>query len=184
MNSSVNRKTFNNNKLKRKMMTRLQFDFLVNKENNTLTIKREFLAGRKLVWDCYTKSELLDQWFAPKPLTTKTKSMDFREGGHWHYAMVEPSGAEYWGLTEYVQIKPVDFYTTLDAFSNAAGEINKDLPRAKWKVSFTDKSENTLVETVVTYNSLADLESVIQMGLEQGMKLTLEKLDELLVRIK
>ena len=161
----------------------LQFDFLADKEKNTLTIRREFLADRKLVWDCYTKSELLNQWFAPKPLTTKTKSMDFREGGHWHYAMVEPSGTEHWGLTEYVKIKPIDYYTALDAFSNANGEINKDLPRAKWRVTFTKKGENALVETIATYKSLSDLEAVVQMGMEQGMRATLEKLDELLLTL-
>lgn len=159
----------------------LLFDFIADKQKNTLTVRREFKAGRQLVWDCYTQSELLDQWFAPKPLTTKTKSMDFREGGHWHYAMVEPGGTEYWGLTEYVTIKPIDYYTTLDAFSNAAGEINPGLPRAEWLVTFLDKGANAVVETVVTYKSLADLEQVVQMGMEQGMTSTLEKLDELLL---
>ncbi len=166
------------------MKHNLQFDFVADKEKNTLTIRREFLADRKLVWDCYTKSELLDQWFAPKPLTTKTKSMDFREGGHWHYAMVDPSGTEYWGWTDYLKINPTDYYTALDAFCNADGEINKDLPRAAWLVTFLEKGENALVETIVTYKSLSDLEKVVQMGMEQGMIATLEKLDELLLRIK
>ncbi|MGZ3885181.1 MAG: SRPBCC family protein [Bacteroidia bacterium] len=165
------------------MKHHLQFDFLPNKEKNTLTIRREFLASRQLVWDCYTKSELLDQWFAPKPLTTKTKSMDFREGGHWHYAMVEPNGTEHWGWTDYLKIKTTDYYTALDAFCNAEGEINNSLPRATWLVTFTDKGENALVETIVTYKSLSDLEMVVQMGMEQGMTATLQKLDELLLTI-
>lgn len=162
------------------MNSNLQFDFLVDKEKNTLTIRREFLAKRQLVWDCYTKSELLNRWFAPKPLSTKTKSMDFREGGHWHYAMVEPDGKEYWGWTEYVKIQPIDFYTSLDAFSNEEGEINQDLPQAEWLVTFTDIDDNALVETIVTYDSLADLETVIQMGMKEGMIATFEKMDELL----
>jgi uncharacterized protein YndB with AHSA1/START domain len=166
------------------MKHNLQFDFITDKAKNTLTIRREFLADQQLVWDCYTKSELLNQWFAPKPLTTKTKSMDFREGGHWHYAMIDPNGTEYWGLTEYLKIEPIDFYTALDAFTNAEREINKDLPRAEWLVTFSEKDGNALVETVVIYKSLADLETVIQMGMEQGMISTLEKLDELLLTIK
>jgi uncharacterized protein YndB with AHSA1/START domain len=166
------------------MKNNLYFDFTADKVKNTLTIKREFLADRPLVWDCYTKSELLDQWFAPAPLTTKTKSMDFSEGGHWHYAMVEPNGTEYWGLTAYVKIQPIDYYTALDAFSNADGGINEDLPRAEWLVNFTDRGENALVETIVTYKSLSDLETVIQMGMEQGMMATLEKLDQLLLTLK
>ncbi|HSZ72971.1 MAG TPA: SRPBCC domain-containing protein [Cytophagaceae bacterium] len=158
----------------------LLFDFIPDKIKNTLTIKREFMAERQLVWDCYTKSELLDRWFAPAPLTTKTKSMNFQEGGHWHYAMVEPNGTEYWGYIEYLKIVPIDYYLATDAFSNENGDINQDLPRANWKVTFTDHGDNSIVETVVSYESLADLEKVVEMGMEQGMALTLAKLDELL----
>jgi uncharacterized protein YndB with AHSA1/START domain len=166
------------------MKPNLQFDFLADKQTNQLTIRREFLAERQLVWNCYTQSELLDQWFAPKPLSTRTKSFDFRDGGHWHYAMLEPNGNEYWGWMDYVKIQPVDYYTALDAFSNAEGEINESLPRAEWLVTFTKKGDNALVETIVTFKSLADLEAVIQMGMEQGMITTLEKLDELLATLK
>jgi len=165
-------------------MNRLQFYFLVNKDNNTLTIRTEFTAERQLVWDCYTKKELLDQWFAPKPLRTKTKSMDFRNGGHWHYAMIDQDGNEYWGYTEYTKINPIDTYETVDAFCNEAGEINNDLPKAKWLVTFTDKAENSVVETTVFYTSLNDLETVVNMGMQEGMISTLEKLDELLSTIK
>ncbi|MCE4066037.1 SRPBCC domain-containing protein [Chryseobacterium gleum] len=165
------------------MKHHLQFDFLADKEKNTLTIRREFMANRQMVWDCYTKSELLDRWFAPKPLTTKTKSMDFREGGHWHYAMMEPNGTEYWGWVSYHKINPIDSYTSSDSFCNEKGEINTGLPQAEWTVTFTDKNENTLVETIVSYESLTDLETIIEMGMEQGMIATLEKLDELLLTL-
>lgn len=165
------------------MKSHLQFDFIPDKLKNTLTIRREFMAERQLVWDCYTQSELLDRWFAPAPLTTITKSMDFSESGHWHYAMVEPNGTEYWGYTEYLKIRPVDYYTATDAFSNENGDINQNLPCAEWLVTFLDKGKNTLVETVVTYKSLTDLEKVVEMGMESGMSITLDKLDELLLTL-
>ena len=44
-------------------------EFIVNKETKTVTITKEFAAGLDLVWDAYTKPELLDQWYAPKPWT-------------------------------------------------------------------------------------------------------------------
>jgi uncharacterized protein YndB with AHSA1/START domain len=166
------------------MKNNLLFDFLVNKENNTLTIKREFAANRQLVWDAHTKSELLDQWFAPRPLTTKTKSMDFSEGGHWIYAMVDPGGTEYWGRMDYVTISPIDGYTGLDGFCDNNGNLNPQLPRADWDVSFKDLGENAIVETIVTYNSQADLETVIKMGMKEGMTSTLERLDDLLLKLK
>ena len=42
-------------------------DLVVDKETKTVTITAEFDAGRDLVWDAYTKPELLDRWWAPKP---------------------------------------------------------------------------------------------------------------------
>jgi len=162
------------------MTANLRFDFIVDKDQHTLTIKREFAANRQLVWDCYTKSELLDRWFAPKPLTTKTKSMDFREGGHWHFAMIDPDGTEYWSRQDYLTIRPIEHYTALDGFSDESGAVNPELPRSNLDVSFEDLSAHTQVHTVVTYESLDDLETVIRMGMEEGLKSTLERLDELL----
>jgi len=166
------------------MKTALQFDFIVDKEKNTLTINREFLADRQLVWDCYTKSEILDQWFAPEPLKAKTKSMDFSEGGHWHFAMIEPNGTAYWSRTDYLTIRPIDYYTALDGFSNEKGEINPDLPRSEMKVTFSDKGKNALVQTIINYNSLEDLEAVIKMGMEEGFTSCLNRLDKLLLKLK
>lgn len=166
------------------MKNQLQFDFLVDKEKNTLTINKEFLANRTLVWDAYTKSELLERWFAPKPFTTKTKSMDFSEGGHWLYAMIDPNGTEYWGRIDYLKIQPIDYYTGLDSFCDENGNLNPELPRATWDVSFTDLGENALVKIIVAYKSLADLETVIQMGMQEGLTSTLQSLDDLFLTLK
>jgi uncharacterized protein YndB with AHSA1/START domain len=161
------------------------FDFITDKEKNTITIRKEFAAVRQLVWDYHTKKELLDQWFAPEPFTTKTKSMDFRDGGHWLYVMIDPSnGTEYGGRWDYLKINPIEGYTLMDGFTNDKGELNTDLPRAKWDVYFEDHGETSIVQTIVKYNSLSELETVLDMGMEKGMKLTVGKLDELLRTLK
>jgi uncharacterized protein YndB with AHSA1/START domain len=160
-----------------------QFDFVVDKEKNTITIQRKFAAKRQLVWDCYTRSELLDRWFAPKPLSTTTRFMDFREGGHWHYAMVEPNGQAYWGRMDYQTIRPIDSYTSLDGFCDDTGALNPALPRSRWVVTFSDLAAHTVVETVVSYASAEALQQVIQMGLKEGLASTLERLDELLATL-
>ncbi len=165
------------------MKPTLQFDFVVDKQQKTMTIKREYDAKRQLVWDCHTKSELLDQWFAPKPLTTKTKRMDFREGGHWHYVMLDPSGKEYWGRLDYQTIKPINGYTAFDGFCDASGALSPDLPRARWNVSFFERGTRTLVENVVSYPSAEAIQQVIDMGMKEGMTSTLERLDELLLKL-
>lgn len=165
------------------MKPALHFDFVADKSNNTISVKREFAGKRQLVWDCYTKSELLDRWFAPTPLTTKTKSMDFREGGHWHYAMIDPQGQEYWSRLDYLTIAPIDHYSALDGFADETGAVNPDMPRSTWTVTFTDASDHTFVQTIVSYKSADDLDKVIAMGLKEGLAATLNRLDELLLQL-
>lgn len=161
----------------------LRFNFIADMQKGTLTVRREFAAKRQLVWDCYTKRGLLDQWYAPKPLTTKTKSFDFREGGHWHFAMVDPNGTHYWSRTDYETITPIDGYTGYDSFTDETGTPNPNMPRSHIEMTFTDQGTHTLTETVVAYTSAEELQTVIDMGMEEGLASTLERLDELLVKL-
>ncbi|WP_348810755.1 SRPBCC family protein [Flavobacterium maritimum] len=162
------------------MSTNLAFDFSVNKQNNTITVKREFAAALPLVWDAYTKSKILDQWWAPKPWKARTKTMDFKEGGYWLYAMVGPEGQEHWSRADYKNIQFQKKFTGLDAFADADGNLNNDLPQSKWEVTFTDKGQITLVEFHISYADLAQLEETIQMGFKEGFTMAMEGLDELL----
>lgn len=169
----------------------LAFDFSVNRENKTITVKREFAAELPLVWDAYTKSEILDQWWAPKPWKTRTKTMDFREGGHWLYAMIGPAGdmigpegEEIWSLTNYDEIQVQKKLTGYDAFADEDGNVNKDLPQSKWEITFTDKGQVTLVECLISYDDLAQLDATIQMGFKEGFTTAMEGLDELLISLK
>ena len=86
------------------MKSNLLFDFYVNKENKTIHIKREFNADLELVWKAWTTAELLDRWWGPKPWKVETKTMDFREGGFWLYAMVSPEGEKHWSKANYISI--------------------------------------------------------------------------------
>ncbi|GHA80966.1 SRPBCC family protein [Pontibacter akesuensis] len=166
------------------MKNDLAFEFSVNKENKTITVKREFAAELPLVWDAYTKSEVLDQWWAPEPWKARTKTMDFREGGHWHYAMVGPEGEEHWAVANYKTIDPKKRFTALDGFADAEGVVNTEMPQSKWEVSFTPKEELTLVENLITFDDLAQLETTIQMGFKEGLTMAMEGLDALLAAQK
>ena len=161
-----------------------RFEFVVDKARNRITVEREFAAKQQLVWDCHTQAEYLDQWFAPKPLTTRTKHMEFKVGGYWHYAMVMPDGQSFWGRLDYQSIAPIDGYVALDGFSDETGAINPELPRARWDVAFAGAQDRTTVTTVIQYDSAQDVQKVIDMGLQAGLTSTLERLDELLLTLQ
>ena len=165
------------------MKTDLHYTFKVDMQTNKITIRREFNAPKSVVWDCYTKAELLDQWFAPEPFVTKTKSMAFREGGHWHFAMVDPDSNEHWVRFDYEKISPSDHYRAQDAFSDASGSVNRDLPVSTWDVTFEDRAPRTLVQIVSTYETPEALQQVVDMGMKEGLEATLSALDKLLERL-
>ncbi|MEZ4951673.1 MAG: SRPBCC domain-containing protein [Saprospiraceae bacterium] len=73
------------------MKKELFFEFEVNKATNTIEITREFNAEKSLVWQAWTQAEILDQWWAPKPFYTETKSLDLKVGGRW-LRLVSPQG--------------------------------------------------------------------------------------------
>lgn len=158
----------------------LAFDFKVNKENNTITVNREFNADLYLVWDAYTKSEILEQWWAPKPWKAKTKSMVFKDGGHWHYAMCGPAGEKHWAYTTYQKINFQKVFTGVDSFTDETGIVNKALPQSKWVVSFKNNTDTTLVTTHISFDSLEQLEAIIKMGFKEGYTMAILNLDELL----
>jgi uncharacterized protein YndB with AHSA1/START domain len=165
------------------MTTNLLFDFTVNKEDNTLHIKREFAANLDLVWDAWTNPEILDQWWAPKPYRNKTKSMDFREGGCWLYCMVSPQNEVHWCKNDYLKIDAMKYYKGLDAFCDEDGKVNTEMPRTEWTNTFNEGQGKTLVSIVARYESLADLEKVIEMGLKEGFTMCINQLDELLRKL-
>jgi len=162
------------------MNPHLQFDFIVNKENKTVNVTREFAANLQLVWDAWTKPELLDLWWAPKPYVNKTKSMDFRESGRWLYCMISPEGETHWCLNNYKKINHLKGFSGLDAFCDEEGNINMDFPRTLWTNTFAANANTTTVTIVAQYDKLEDLEKVIAMGFKEGFTMALGNLDELL----
>ena len=166
------------------MNNNLTFDFTVNKETNTVHVKREFAAGLELVWDAYTKPELLDQWWAPKPWQSKTKSMEFEAGGRRLYAMCGPEGEEHWALADFTSISPKTNFKFLDAFCDKEGNLNAEMPRSDWSLDFIDNGNTVLVDITIKHKSLADLENIIAMGFKEGFTIALNGLDELFAIFK
>jgi len=156
-------------------------DFIVNKETKTVSITKEFDATRDLVWDAYTKAELLDQWWAPKPFASRTKVMEFREGGRRFYAMVSPDGDERWAVQKYTSITPKTNFKFFNAFADK--DENMELPGSNWDLMFHENDGKTTVNITIYNESLERMERVIAMGFQQGTEAQLQNLEDLLGKL-
>jgi uncharacterized protein YndB with AHSA1/START domain len=164
----------------------LLFDFTVDKTTSTIHITREFAADLDLVWDAFTKSEMLDQWMGPKPYRVQTKEMDFREGGRWLYAMLSPENvATRYSLAEYIEIRPKTNFTTRNSFSDENGNpIDTGFTFSITKNSFTAGAGITTLQVVKKMASLSQLEQFIAGGFfEKGTAAGMANLDELLLTL-
>ena len=159
----------------------MDMEFIVDKEAKTVTITKEFPFERSLVWDAYTKPELLDQWWAPKPLTSRTKAMDFVVGGRRFYAMVSPDGNERWAVQKYTSITPKTNFKFFNAFADK--DENPELPGSDWDLNFSSQGGKTKVSISIYNESLERLERMIELGFREGTMGQLNNLEELLAKL-
>jgi uncharacterized protein YndB with AHSA1/START domain len=160
------------------MNNNLLFDFTVDKAAKKVFIIREFDADLSLVWDAFTKAEILDQWVAPKPFVSKTKFMDFKVGGRRFYAMVSPEGHQRWALQRYTSITPKTNFKMSNAFADQ--DENPELPGSDWDYTFTEENGKTKVDITIYNESRERMEKMIEMGFTEGFKASMNNLENLL----
>lgn len=168
------------------MNNNLLFDFTVDKSSKTVFVTREFAAELSLVWDAFTKQEILDQWWAPKPWASKTKFMNFEVGGKRFYAMVSPEGQEHWSIQKFTSITPKTNFKYLNAFADK--DENPDLPGSDWDLNFSEQNgpdgyRVTKVSITIYNESLERMEKQIEMGFQGGFTMTLNYLENLLATL-
>lgn len=159
-------------------MNNLQFDFKVDKPTNTVLVDKEFNAELTLVWDAFTRQEILDQWWAPKPFESKTKIMEFKVGGRRFYAMVSPEGHESWHIQQYTSITPKTNFKYLSVFADK--DENPDLPGSNWDLNFSEENGITRVSITIHNESQERMQKMIEMGFKEGFTITLKFLEQML----
>jgi len=162
------------------MTKNLIFDFTVDKPAKTVFITREFDAPLELVWDAFTKQEILDQWTAPEPYVAKTKYMNFEVGGKRFYAMVGPDGKEGWAIQKYTSISPKTHFKLYNAFADK--DENPQLPGSDWDYKFSEQNGITKVSITIYNESFERMERVLE-GFQQGFTMSLNNLEKLLANL-
>ncbi len=163
------------------MKNDLLFDFTFDKTAKTVIITREFDAEQSLVWDAFTKQEILDQWTAPKPWASKTKYMNFEVDGQRFYAMVSPEGQERWSIQTYTSITPKTNFKMYNTFADKEG--NPELSGSEWDYNFSEQNGITKVHITIFNESLARMEKMIEMGFKEGFTMSMKNLENLLAAL-
>ena len=148
------------------------------KSERELVVTRTFNGPPRIVFEAWTKPELLKRWWAPKSFGVSFLSCeaDVRTGGKYRFVFGHASSEkpmEFFG--RYIEVTP---YSRVVWTSDEGGEAG-----AVTTVTFEEKGEGTLVVMRDLYPSKEALDGAIASGSTGGMGESFEQLDELLVTL-
>lgn len=141
--------------------------------------ERELDAPRDLVFRCFAEPELLAQWLGPRRLEMRIDEFDFRDGGRYRYAHIEPDGTEYGFHGVFHGPQTPDSMTQTFEFEGAPGHVSLD------HMELVDLGDGrTLVRSHSVFQTVEARDAMAEHGMSDGMEQGYQKLDELLARLR
>ncbi len=126
-----------------------------------ITLTRVFDAPRKLVYDAFTKPELLKRWFGPRGWSLVVCDIDLKVGGGFRFVMRGPDGKDMGMRGVYRELVPPDRSVHMESFDDFSGE-------AQVTAVFVEQSGKTTMTATVLYPSKEVRDAVIQSSMEHG----------------
>src|SRR5215467_7742681 len=138
-----------------------------------VVLTRVFDAARHLVWDAFTKPELLKRWFGPRGWALVVCEVDLRVGGGFRFVLRGPDGREMGMRGVYKEIVPPERSVHMESFDDYPGE-------SQVTAVLVEQGGKTTLTATILYPSREVRDIVLKSGMEHGAAESYEKLAELL----
>lgn len=149
-------------------------------DNLTMTVVADFTAGVQRLWEAYVDPRQLERFWGPPTFPATFTRHDAATGGRSTYSMKGPDGDSHGGYWEWVAVDPYRSFEVRDGFATADGEPNTELPSMHMQFVFEETAQGSRVTTTTHFDSLADLEQVLEMGMEEGLREAMGQMDAVL----
>src|SRR5437868_3598839 len=138
-----------------------------------VVMTRVFDAPRRLVFDAFTRPELLKRWFGPRGWSLAVCEVDLKVGGTFRFVLRGPGGAEMGMRGVYRELAPPERSVHTESFDDYPGE-------SQVTAVLVEQGGKTTLTATVLYPSREVRDAVIQSGMEHGAAESYDKLAELL----
>lgn len=152
----------------------------VDTENLTLTFVAEFDVEVARVWQVWEDPRKLERWWGPPTWPAAFVRHEFVVGGQCRYSMTGPEGQKangWWTITAIEAPWRLEFD---DGFAGEDGEPVDPTDITHTIVSLETTSFGTRMTTVSRFVSGEQLERMLAMGMEEGMRLAMGQIDAVL----
>jgi uncharacterized protein YndB with AHSA1/START domain len=150
------------------------------KGDREIVIARTFNGPARIVFDAWTKPELVKRWWAPKShgVSVVSCDADVRVGGNYRYVLRPAKGDEIAFSGKYTEVTPCSrlVYTQIFEPMAGAGEVIIT-------VTFDEHDGKTHLVANELYPSKEVRDIVLASGMEHGMRETMDQLDELVASL-
>jgi uncharacterized protein YndB with AHSA1/START domain len=138
-----------------------------------ILLTRVFDAPRELVFDAFSKPELMKRWFGPHGWHLVVCEIDLRVGGGFRFILRGPDGKDMGMRGVYKEIARPERSVHLESYDDYPGE-------SQVTAVFTEANGKTTLNATVQYPSKEVRDIVLQTGMEHGAAESYDRLAELL----
>jgi uncharacterized protein YndB with AHSA1/START domain len=138
-----------------------------------IVLTRVFRAPRALVYDAFSKPEILKKWFGPRGWVLVGCEVDARVGGGFRFVLRGPEGHELGIRGVYRELSPPERSIHSESFDGFPGE-------SIVTAVFNESGGTTTMVATILYPSKEVRDAAIQSGMEHGAAESYDKLEETL----
>lgn len=154
----------------------------VNRDTDalTMTVVADFSVKLQRLWEAYVDPRQLERFWGPPTYPATFTRHDVAPGGRSSYCMTGPEGDRSCGYWEWVSVDSLRSFEVRDGFATADGQPNPDMPSMRMVFVFDETEDGSRVTTTTYFNALDELEQLVEMGMEEGMREAMGQMDTVL----
>jgi uncharacterized protein YndB with AHSA1/START domain len=151
------------------------------KGDREIVIERTFNGPPRIVFDAWTRPELVRRWWAPKShrVSLVGCDADVRAGGSYRYVARLNAGGQFAFSGVYREVTPYSRLVYTENFEPTAAGAMAEGAAVVVTVTFEERDGKTHVVSHSLCPSKDVRDTIIASGMEHGMRESMDQLDEL-----
>ncbi|UDY24662.1 SRPBCC family protein [Nocardioides sp. Kera G14] len=146
----------------------------------TMTVVADFPAPLRRLWDAYVDPRQLERFWGPPEWPATFTRHDAAVGGVSSYLMRGPDGSVSRGYWEWLSVDELKGFEVLDGFALEDGTPNREMPSMRMVFAFEAVGSGSRVTTTTYFNAVEEMEQLVEMGMEDGMRAAMGQMDSVL----
>lgn len=144
----------------------------------TLTVVADFPVTLQRLWDAYVDPRQIEKFWGPPTWPATFLRHDVAVGGRSVYYMTGPEGEKSAGYWDFVAVDAPNSFEVRDGFGDLDGNPNTELPSMRIEFGFSATDEGARLTTITYFNSLEELEQLLEMGMQEGLTAAMGQIDD------